>query len=192
MKLRDYQSNIKEKLESKEFTRFLLAWPRRAGKDFLAIQLCMDRCREKKSVVYYVFPTWRIARCIMPEWKFIQFYNGSSIRIIGDNDPKKLELGFPDLCIFSEYSMINPLLSSSVYEQCNEGGGDAIFIGTPHLSPDDPMRMLYNKVKDDKNWYIEALTVDDTKHLPENYIKDEIENGLLSEEIKLREFYPSF
>ena len=203
--MRDYQSNIKEKLDSKEFRRFLLAWPRRSGKDKFAIQLCMDKCLESKSVVYYVVPMLRMARNSSPftdlkntdeyvfhvKDMFIEFANGSSITFLGEENSEKVGLFPPNLCIFSEYSMIDPALASKIAAVCDDSGGNSIFIGTPFLKEDDPMRVLYNKVKDDKNWYTEALTIDDTKHMPPDYIKEQIDNGLISEEAKQKEFYPS-
>src|SRR6266403_4164104 len=55
---RPYQLPLFDAVENKGYKRILLIWPRRAGKDIAAFNLCIRAALRKVQVIYYIFPTY--------------------------------------------------------------------------------------------------------------------------------------
>lgn len=64
---RPYQLPIITAIEKKNFKRAILIWPRRAGKDVVALNLMLRAAIRKVIICYYIFPTFAQARKVL--WK---------------------------------------------------------------------------------------------------------------------------
>src|SRR5215469_8624935 len=109
-KPRPYQYDLCNAFESNAFKRYLIVWPRRAGKDICALNLLIRAALRKIGTYFYVFPTFSMGRRIL--WdaidisgqKVLQYYvpedivqsrnemqmrirlvNGSQIQILGSD-----------------------------------------------------------------------------------------------------------
>ena len=62
---RDYQRPLIEAFNSGSYTRFLLIWPRRSGKDVCAFNLIFRAALKKVGVYFYIFPTYSQAKKVI-------------------------------------------------------------------------------------------------------------------------------
>lgn len=146
---------------------------RRFGKSFTAGTEILNQVQKKKgSVVWYVAPTWDMAKSIMwdswfkkyipPQWikpnginkndKTYEFKNGSILYVKSAENPERLRGSSIDLCIFDEcafmkegiWDIVSPALAD---KYCD---GRAIFISTPQGY--NWFYDLYQNTKDDPDW----------------------------------------
>lgn len=141
------QANIK---------RFVVIWHRRAGKDKTAWQCMIYWALQRKWVYYYIFPEYEQGRKIFwdgidNDWMKmidhipkeliantndqqmkITLINGSIIQIIGTDRKINNIVGWnPVWCIFSEYSISNPLWWDLIRPILKLNDWWAIFVYTP-------------------------------------------------------------
>jgi len=154
-KARPYQVPICDAIEKKNYKRVLAIWPRRAGKDILAFQLCIRAALRKTQTIFYVFPSFASGRRIL--WDAItsegqrvldycpedvasrneqqmrlRFINGSVIQIVGSNDFNHSLVGTnPQFIVFSEYSLQDPRAYQFARPILTANGGVALFLSTP-------------------------------------------------------------
>lgn len=214
-KPREYQKPIIDALWNKGYKRVLAIWPRRAGKDILAFQVCIRMAMRKVQTIFYVFPTFASGRRIL--WDAItndgfrvldycpeeiatrneqqmrlKFNNGSVIQIIGSNDFDQSLVGTnPQFIVFSEYSLQDPRAYQFARPILTANNGSALFLSTPrgHNHLWDLYEIARNHPKE---WFVSKLTVDDTKHIDYESIKREIESGEISESFAKQEYWTSF
>ena len=215
---RDYQINICRAFEQKDKTeirKFVVVWPRRAGKDICAFNLCIRECMRKIGTIFYVFPTFSQGRRIL--WDAIQndgmrildyipkelvesrneqqmrvrFKNGSVFQIIGsDNYDNTLVGTNPMGVVFSEYALTDPRAYQFVKPILAANDGWVMFISTPRGK--NSLFDLYNVASKSKDWFCEKLTVEDTRHISVDLIEKEIEEGTMSEELAQQEYWCSW
>ena len=61
-KPREYQKPIMDALLNKGYKRVMAILGRRAGKDMVALNICIRFCLQKPQTIYYIFPTYSQAR----------------------------------------------------------------------------------------------------------------------------------
>lgn len=136
--------------------RAVLVWHRRAGKEKVCWNFMIKEAAKKVGVYYYFFPHFAQGRKILwdgmdkegfktlghlpkelidgepnnTEMK-VRLRNGSLIQVIGTNNMDTVVGTNPIGCVFSEYSLQDPLGWELVRPILRENGGWAVFNFTP-------------------------------------------------------------
>lgn len=215
-KPREYQKCIFDAIRNKDYKRIMAIWPRRAGKDVTAWNLCIKELLTKVQTIYYVFPTYSSGRRILwdaisndsfrilnylpkeviesknEQMMRIKLKNGSVFQVIGsDNYDNALVGTNPKGVVFSEFAISNPLAYSFVRPILTVNGGWALIITTPRGK--NFLWEMYNVALSHPNeWFVSKLTVDDTKHVSMKEILRERELGDMSEDLQMQEYWTSF
>jgi hypothetical protein len=134
------------------------------------------------------FPKQLISRQNDHEMK-IEFKNGSIFRVIGVEDPDKVVGPNPRGIIFSEYSLQNPQAWELFRPILAENKGWAIFNYTPRGK--NHGYKMFEMAKNNPKWFVQKLTVDDTKSITAQDIEEERKAGMTEDMIQ-QEFYCSF
>lgn len=212
---RIFQKNAFEAILKKGYKRVLLCWPRRAGKDVTAFNVCIRECLRKPMNIYYVFPTYSQAKKVIwdsitneglrfldfiprevidrtnsQEMK-IWFKNGSLLQLLGSDSYDTSLVGTnPQGIVFSEYALQDPRAYQFVRPILAANGGWAIFISTPRGK--NHFWDLYQMAINSSDWFVSKLTVEDTMHIPFEEIEKERLEGIMSEDLIQQELYTSF
>lgn len=193
--------------------RFDLVWHRRAGKDLFAINLCAVAAIQRPGIYWHILPTYAQGRKIVWEGKtrdgrdFLSHFpdeliirrrhdemslwlqGGSLYQVIGGDDPDKLVGANPFGVIFSEWSLMSPVVWELIMPILAENGGWALFIYTPRGH--NHAHFQHYKVEDDPKWFAQILTRDDTNAISLEAIQEARDGGMPEEMVK-QEFYCSF
>jgi phage terminase large subunit len=194
--------------------RFVLVWHRRAGKDLTSIEAAALATQERVGLYLHVFPYLNQGRKIVWNGRTgdgvpfldafprelvdrkldmdmrVMLKNGSIYQVMGADDPDKLVGINPVGVILSEFALfetdqvlrlIQPILA--------ENGGWLIFPSTPRGR--NHYFDLLHRVKDNPNWFISILGVDDTGVVSEEMIQEARDSGM-PEPLVQQEFYVSF
>lgn len=211
-KCRDYQEKFW--LEMAKKRRCCLVWHRRAGKEKTCWNYMIVKACQKVGVYYYLFPHFSQGRKILWDGmdangkKFldhipkqlisgdpnatemkIRLVNGSIIQIIGTNNVDSIVGTNPIGCVFSEYSLQNPIAWQLIRPILTENDGWAIFNFTPRGA--NHAKELYDMANSNKSWFCQLLTVEDTGAISPSAIEEERSGGM-SEDYIQQEFYCSF
>lgn len=108
-----------------------------------------------------------------------EMWSGNSI--VGTN---------PYGCVFSEYAIQDPRAYQFISPILRANGGWALFISTPRGK--NFFFDMYNMAKQNRNWFAYKLTLDDTKHISQEELQMERDEGLMSEDLIQQEYYTSF
>ena len=159
---------------------------RRFGKTTLAVVMAIYKAMQKESQVWYIAPSYRMAKQIA--WEMlnkiiprevitksldneltIYLRNGSKIALKGADSPDSLRGVGLDFVIIDEYADIK----SNVWEEIIrptllDKGGSALFIGTPKGF--NHFYDVFNKERDDNNWKSWQFKSSDNPFIP----KDEL------------------
>ncbi len=199
--------------------RAVLVWHRRSGKDLTAFNWTWAASQRRVGDYFYFFPTYSQARkaiwnahdevgnrflSYIPAGLIAQrngqphihetdmrivFANGSSIQFIGADHIDTVMGTNPVGCVFSEYAMMDPQSWRYMSPILRKNGGWAAFVYTPrgHNHGYD----LYERMKERNNWFVQKLTIDDTKLINPDDLEDDRASGI-PEEIIQQEYYCSF
>lgn len=213
---RPYQLPVCDALENKRYRRIIAIWPRRAGKDITAFNLCVRQCLRRVGTIFYIFPTFSSGRRIL--WDAIQndgtrildyipeelvesrneqqmrirFKNGSVIQVIGSDNYDNTLVGVNAMgMVFSEYALTDPQAYQFARPILAANDGWALFISTPrgknHLYDMYTMALKYPN-----EWFAQKLTVEDTGHVSLEEIQKEIDSGEMSQDLAQQEWFCSF
>lgn len=188
-------------------------WHRRAGKDKTLWNYAIARCCDETMLAYYFLPTYTQGKKVIwdgmdkeglrfldhipkqllkskndTEMKIV-LAHGSIIQVIGTDNFDAIRGTNPKLCIFSEFAFQDPRVWGVVRPILDENKGTAIFNSTPN--GENHAYDLWVKVQDQKSWFTQVLTIDDTKALPYSVIEDARMEGVDEDTIQ-REYYCSF
>lgn len=196
------------------FKRAVAVWHRRAGKDKTLLNLIVKEAFKRCGVYYYFFPTYNQGRKVLwdgidrngfryldhipeqlregnpnaTEMK-IRLVNGSLIQIIGTDNIDAIMGTNPVGCVFSEYSLQNPMAWDLIRPILAENGGWAVFNYTPRGR--NHGFILYEMAKNNPEWFCQLMTIDDTGAVTAAMVQAEREAGM-SEEMIQQEFFCSF
>ncbi len=208
---RDYQLDVWE--ASASFKRLILIWHRRAGKEKTCFNILAQKAFEKIGTYFYIFPEFAQGRKILWDgmdksgFKFIDHIpkeviksknsaemkltlaNGSMIQVVGSNNVDSIMGTNPIGCVFSEYSLQDPIAWQLIRPILVENGGWALFNGTPRGK--NHLYDLYSMASDNPDWFTQLLTVEDTGVISLIDIQKERDAGM-SEDFIQQEFYCSF
>jgi phage terminase large subunit len=211
-KCRDYQVKFWEAMKEKR--RAVLVWHRRAGKEKTCWNFQIAKASQRVGIYYYFFPHFSQGRKILWDGmdangkKFldhipkqllagepnatemkIRLVNGSIIQIIGTNNVDSIVGTNPIGCVFSEYSLQNPVAWQLIRPILAENDGWAVFNFTPRGA--NHAKELYDMANTNDKWFSQLLTVDDTHAIAAEAIEAERAGGM-SEDYIQQEFYCSF
>lgn len=177
-KPRGYQLGFFKAIDS-GVQRVLLVWPRRHGKDKSCFNALVKKATERTGNYYYIFPEYNQGRKALwdnidkdgmrtidhvpkgfkqsqnaTEMK-IELLNGSIIQIVGAADIDRIVGTNPVGVVFSEYSLIDPMVWGYIYPILAENGGFAWFNMTPR-GKNHGLRLLESAIAND-DWYVSHL-----------------------------------
>lgn len=209
---RSYQMPLLRAIDSGVKRAFCL-WHRRAGKDKVLFNIFIKRAVQVKGIHYYLLPTYAQAKKVIWDgidnagYKFldhipkeviksvnntemkIELINGSILQLIGTDNYDSIRGTNPITCIFSEYAWQNPQAWEVIKPILKMNNGVAIFNTTP-LGKNHAWQ-LYDMAKRNPEWFVELLTIDDTKLLTFADIAKEKLEGTTEDMIQ-QEYYCSF
>lgn len=166
--------------------RAIAIWPRRHGKDDVALQYTACAAHERVGVYWHLLPQQNQARkaiwdAVDPhtgmkriDWAFpkelrdttreqdmmIRFKSGSTWQVIGSDNYDAL-VGTPPVgVVFSEWALSNPQAWSLIRPILAENGGWAMFITTPRGR--NHAHRMFEMGKDSPDWFAERLMASDT------------------------------
>ncbi len=193
--------------------RSIKVWHRRAGKDLDDFNYTLDQMLRRVGNYWHVYPYYAQARKAIWEGKtkdgtsyldFVppeliasrdkqqmsfQLKNGSIWRLVGADNPDSLVGAGPVGVVYSEYSLQKPSVSEYIRPMILENDGWEAYNFTPR--GENHAYKLLEMAKDNTNWYVSILTVDDTGVITQAQIDEERKQGK-SEEIIQQEYYCSF
>lgn len=177
-KPRPYQLGFFKAIDS-GINRVLLVWPRRHGKDKSCFNALVKKAMERVGNYYYIFPEYNQGRKALwdnidkdgfrtinhapkeavrsrnaTEMK-IELINGSIIQIVGAADIDRIVGTNPIGVVFSEYSLIDPMVWGYIYPILAENGGFAWFNMTPR-GKNHGLRLL-ESAQTNEEWYVSHL-----------------------------------
>jgi len=213
-KPRDYQLSLLDAIINKDYKKAIAIMPRRSGKDFMALFICLMVMLQKRCSVYYIWPTYAQARKAM--WKnitmqgkpllelidpkliykknstdmSIQLINGSELIILGSNKIDSIRGANPYMCVFTEYAYQDPRAYEALRPITLGNDGKLIFLTTPNGK--NFFFDMYTRAQNNPEWFVQHLTVQDTKHMSIDQIQAEIQSGEMSKDMSMQEYYCDF
>lgn len=208
---RPYQVPIIRAIENDGYKRAVILLPRRAGKDFLCLQIALRQALRETCTIFYIFPTYSNARKAI--WdaitidgkRMLDFFpdeickknssemkitliNHSIIQFMGSTEYDRLRGTNPYMCIFSEYAYQNPMAYQTIRPILAANNGKAIMISTTFGK--NHFYDLYQLAKNSDDWFCYLKTVDETMHISEEALSQE--RAQMSEDMYQQEYYCSF
>jgi hypothetical protein len=182
---REYQENLWRYMHSGG-KRAIAIWPRRHGKDDVALHYTACAAHERVGVYWHLLPQQNQARkaiwdAVNPHTgrrriddafpreirettreqdMLIRFKNGSTWQVIGSDNYDAL-VGTPPVgVVFSEWALSNPQAWSLIRPILAENGGWGMFITTPRGR--NHAHRMYEMARASPDWFAEKLTALDT------------------------------
>lgn len=212
---RSYQVPLMDAILNKGYERVLGILPRRAGKDITAFNICIIYLLREVCTIYYIFPTYAQGKKVLWEainndgQRILDYYlplelrestnsqemkirlkNGSLFQVVGSDNFDSLMGTNPKGVVFSEYALQDPRAYQYIRPILVANAGWALFISTPRGK--NHLWELYEIAKQNPDWFVSKLTIEDTRHIPLHLIEKEKAEGLISEDLILQEYYTSF
>lgn len=209
---RIYQLPLLEAMDS-GYKRAVVVAHRRSGKDKTLINLMAKKMLGRVGTYYYFFPTYSQGKKILwngmdrDGFKFtnhipqeirkrtdntemiIELKNDSIFQVIGTDKIDSIIGTNPIGCVFSEYSLQDPRAWEFIRPILVENGGWAVFLYTPRGK--NHGYDLFKMAENNKEWFCQLLTIDDTKVVSEEMIQSERDSGA-DEDLIQQEYYCSF
>lgn len=214
LELREYQKDVWDFfMQDKPGLRGLTVWPRRNGKDLIALNILIAKAIQRVGLYLYLGPLQTQTRQIV--WlggtnegkKFldyippqfvkakrnssmeIELVNGSMIKVVGSDQYDSL-MGLNCIgAVFTEYSLQRPEAWDYIRPMMSANGGWALFNGTPRGL--NHMHGMSRMAEKNDNWFYQYLTCDDTGVPTQEAIIEERKAGM-KESLIEQEFYCSW
>jgi phage terminase large subunit len=163
--------------------RIVTVWPRRAGKDKTMYNKLIEKAVRRKGNYFYIFPEYNqgkkalwtnidkdgfrtidhapkdIVRRTNNTEMLIELVNGSTIQIVGASSIDRVVGSNPAGVVFSEYSLIDPMVWGYVLPILAENKGFAWFNFTPRGA--NHAKRLLEQARDNPDWYAQHLNAED-------------------------------
>jgi len=214
LKLRRYQTPLWKAMVEENYRRAITVWPRRNGKDLVAINIIAAKACQKVGTYFYMGPYYNQIRQIIWEGmdgtgkKFTDYIpeeliekthnqdmritlkNGSVIKLCGSDNIDSIVGTNPIGIVFTEFSLHKPEAWHYLRPILAENGGWALFNGTPR-GLNHFYQLLKAAEKDPENWFTQYLTRDDTGIPTMEAIDDDRRSGM-PESLVQQEYYCSW
>lgn len=211
---REYQIPLVNALERRGYKRLLAVWPRRAGKDLIAWNLMVRAAIRTPGSYIYCLPEFAQCRRVLLDSKlndgksFLDFIpeelvyrfnqqqmkitliNGSVISMMGSNSYNTIVGANALGIVVSEAALADPLGISYLRPIITVNDGWMLIISTPRGY--NHLWETYNVAKQSNKWFLSYLTVDDTQHVTREQIQQDVEDGLVSKNLVMQEYWCSF
>jgi len=212
--LRAYQEPVWDYfMQNKAGLRGLTVWPRRNGKDLIALNILIAKAIQRVGLYLYIGPLHTQVRQIV--WmggtnegkKFLDFIpkqlikakrnsqmeveiiNDSMIKLVGSDQFDSL-MGLNAVgAVFTEYSLQRPEAWDYIRPMMAENGGWALFNGTPRGL--NHMHAMAQMAKKNPSWFYQYLTRDDTG-IPSLAAIEEDRRAGMRESLIEQEYYCSW
>lgn len=192
--------------------RAVLIWHRRTGKDKTCLNFTVQKTQERVGSYYYFLPTYTQGKKVIWDgmdrdgFRFmdhfpkdlvisknetemkVKLWNGSIFQVIGTDNIDAIMGTNPVGCVFSEYSLQDPVAWDYVRPILSENDGWAVFPYTPRGM--NHGYELYMMAKNNPAWFCQLLTVNETGY-PLEKVAEERKAGM-SEDMIAQEFMCSF
>ena len=214
LNLRHYQKPLwKYMMQDKPGLRALSIWPRRNGKDLIALNILIAKATQRVGLYLYIGPLHTQTRQIVwtgstndgrPFLDYIppqlikkkrtsqmevELINGSMIKVVGSDQYDSL-MGLNAVgAIFTEFSLQRPEAWDYIRPMMAENGGWALFNGTPRGL--NHMYAMAQMAKRNPKWFYQYLTRDDTGRPSLQAIEDD-RRGKMKESKVQQEYYCSW
>ena len=179
-------------------TRVNLVWPRRHGKDDLALHWTACAAMQRVGTYWHMLPEatqsrkaiWdavnentgirrideafpdAICETKRNQDMFIRFKNNSTWQLVGSDNYDSL-VGTPPVgLVFSEFALANPNAWGYLRPILANNGGWAMFVSTPRGR--NHLYSLFKHAKTSLDWFAELLTVEDTGLLSKERLATEL------------------
>lgn len=214
LKFREYQKPLWQAIVEQDYKRAITVWPRRNGKDLVAVNILVAKAMQKVGTYFYMGPYYNQIRQIIWEGmdgsgkKFtdyipdelitsthnqdmrIKLKNGSVIKLCGSDNIDSIVGTNPIGIIFTEFSIHKPEAWHYLRPILAENGGWALFNGTPR-GLNHFYLLLKAAEKDPATWFTQFLTRDDTGIPSLEAIDDDRRSGM-PESLIQQEYYCSW
>ena len=212
--LRPYQTPVWDyMMQDIDGLRAITVWPRRNGKDLIALNILVAKAIQRVGLYLYIGPLHTQTRQIV--WlggtnegkKFldyippqfvkakrnsqmeIELVNGSMIKVVGSDQYDSL-MGLNCIgAVFTEYSLQRPEAWDYIRPMMAENGGWALFNGTPRGL--NHMYIMHRMAGSNDKWFSQYLTRDDTGVPTLEAIADDRAGGMRESLIE-QEYYCSW
>lgn len=211
---RPYQMPLWNALEGGA-KRAMVMWHRRGGKDIVSVNWTARAAMLRVGTYWHMLPYYRQARRViwdgittidgqprkmrdfippqlvererddeMTRW----LVNGSVWQAVGGDQIDSLVGTNPVGIVFSEFSLLDPIVWPRMQPILAENGGWALFIFTPRGR--NHATRMFDAVAGRAGWFTQKLTVDDTHAISMEEIEEARRSGM-SEELIQQEFWCS-
>lgn len=217
---RPYQVEVL-KARANGYNRGVLIAHRRAGKDLTMLNMIWTEAVKRVGLYNYYFPTYALGKKII--WKgltkegkpFLSFIppelikdknetdlrlelvNGSIIQIVGTENINQSLVGInPVGCVFSEYSLQNPMAWELTRPILAENGGWAWFVYTPR-GRNHGYTLYEMALRNPDSWFCKLFSIGDTKLdggqpvMTDAQVQKEVLEGM-DPDLAQQEYYCSF
>jgi hypothetical protein len=182
--------------DEKAIRKFLYVWHRRAGKDLMALNWMVREMFFNVGTYWHIFPNyaqgkkaiWQETTAETEQRKLldyfpealikkkreddmmIEFTNGSIYQIIGADNPDKLRGSGVKGVVISEFAYMSSKVMTTVLPMLNATKGWLLINSTPQGQ--NHFYDLYQRVKNQRNWFTQILDVEDTKAFTDEELKE--------------------
>ena len=210
---REYQKPLWNALIRDGVKRAVTVWPRRNGKDIMAVNVLIAMAMQRVGTYYYIGPFYKQIREIIWQGidgnghRFLDYIpkqlilrkqdqemriflvNGSVIKLCGSDNVDAIVGSNPIGIIFTEFSLHRPEAWHYLRPILAENGGWALFNGTPRGL--NHYYQMCESAKSDPGWFYQYLTRDDTGIPTLEAIAEDRKSGM-PESLVQQEYYCSW
>ncbi len=212
--LREYQESLFDNFGfDKQKKRACCLWHRRTGKDKTAINLVPREMLKRVGLCFYILPTYNQGRKVIWDgidksgFRFLDHIpneirsntnntemkitldNGSILQVVGSEEIDRLRGTNPIMCVFSEYSQQNRQAWDTLTPILQENDGIALFLYTAWGM--NHGYELYEMAKNNKDWFCQNLTINETGLLTSEDVENMIRQGM-DREFAQQEYHNDF
>ncbi len=212
--LRDYQKPVWDFfIQDKPGLRGLTIWPRRNGKDLIALNILVAKTTQRVGLYLYIGPLqtqirqiiWmgatdsgrkfrdyipqQLIKSVRNSQMEIDLINGSMIKLVGSDQYDALMGLNPVGVVFTEFSLQRPEAWDYIRPMLASNNGWALFNGTARGM--NHMFTMAQMAKRNPKWFYEYYTRDDTGYPSLEAIEEDRASGM-SEQLIKQEYYNSW
>lgn len=214
-KPRDYQIPFCNAVENLGYKKLMAIFPRRSGKDVMCWSLMIREAFRVVGSYAYCLPTYSGCKTVIMNSitndgvRFIDFIpkeliksinhqeliitlvNNSIIKLLGSDSYDSSLVGSNyRWIVLSEYSLADPMVYQFIRPILNANNGVLIIASTPRGK--NHLYDLFQIAIKSPDWFVQRLTLDDTKHISWDDIQKEIDSGEMSQDLAEQEYRCSF